>query len=81
MNNAEIDVVISGEQQEADGAFDSPEYVLDAATLALLCHERIQAGVELARTPRNVGECGEQHSERDDVEGGHPHDLLFVLSP
>ena len=34
-NNADVDVVISGEQQEADGAFDSPEYVLDAATLGI----------------------------------------------
>lgn len=33
VNNAEIDVVISGEQQESDGAFDSPAYVLDAATM------------------------------------------------
>jgi putative NIF3 family GTP cyclohydrolase 1 type 2 len=32
---AEIDVVISGEQQETDGMFDSPEYVLDAATLGI----------------------------------------------
>jgi putative NIF3 family GTP cyclohydrolase 1 type 2 len=35
VNNAEIDVVISGEQQETDGMFDSPEYVLDAATLGI----------------------------------------------
>jgi putative NIF3 family GTP cyclohydrolase 1 type 2 len=35
VNNAEIDVVISGEQQETDGTFDSPEYVLDAATLGI----------------------------------------------
>jgi putative NIF3 family GTP cyclohydrolase 1 type 2 len=35
INNAEVDVVISGEQQEADGAFDSPAYVLDAATLGI----------------------------------------------
>ena len=34
-NNPEIDVVISGEQQEADGAFDSPAYVLDAVTLGI----------------------------------------------
>jgi putative NIF3 family GTP cyclohydrolase 1 type 2 len=33
--NGDIDVVISGEQQETDGAFDSPEYVLDAATLGM----------------------------------------------
>jgi putative NIF3 family GTP cyclohydrolase 1 type 2 len=31
----DVDVVISGEQQEADGAFDSPEYALDAATLGV----------------------------------------------
>jgi putative NIF3 family GTP cyclohydrolase 1 type 2 len=35
VNNAEIDVVISGEQQETDGFLDSPEYVLDAATLGI----------------------------------------------
>jgi putative NIF3 family GTP cyclohydrolase 1 type 2 len=35
LNNAEVDVVISGEQQESDGAFDSPAYVLDAATLGI----------------------------------------------
>jgi putative NIF3 family GTP cyclohydrolase 1 type 2 len=35
VNNAEIDVVISGEQQEADGALDSPAYVLDAMTLGI----------------------------------------------
>jgi putative NIF3 family GTP cyclohydrolase 1 type 2 len=35
VNGTEIDVVISGEQQEADGAFDSPAYVLDAATLGI----------------------------------------------
>lgn len=31
VGNAEIDVVISGEQQETDGPFDSPAYVVDAA--------------------------------------------------
>lgn len=31
VNAAGVDVVISGEQQEADGAFDSPAYVMDAA--------------------------------------------------
>jgi putative NIF3 family GTP cyclohydrolase 1 type 2 len=30
-----VDVIVSGEQQEADGAFDSPEYVLDAAALGI----------------------------------------------
>lgn len=30
-----VDVVISGELQEADAAFDSPEYVLDAAALGI----------------------------------------------
>jgi putative NIF3 family GTP cyclohydrolase 1 type 2 len=35
VNNAEVDVVISGEQQETDGILDSPEYVLDAATLGI----------------------------------------------
>jgi putative NIF3 family GTP cyclohydrolase 1 type 2 len=31
----DVDVVISGEQQEADGGFDSPAYVLDAVTLGM----------------------------------------------
>jgi putative NIF3 family GTP cyclohydrolase 1 type 2 len=35
VNNPEVDVVISGEQQEADGALDSAAYVLDAATLGI----------------------------------------------
>jgi putative NIF3 family GTP cyclohydrolase 1 type 2 len=35
VHNPEVDVVISGEQQETDGALDSPEYVLDAATLGI----------------------------------------------
>jgi len=35
INNVEVDVVISGEQQEADGTLDSPEYVLDAVTLGI----------------------------------------------
>jgi putative NIF3 family GTP cyclohydrolase 1 type 2 len=35
VSNAEIDVVISGEQQETDGTFDSPAYVLDASTLGI----------------------------------------------
>jgi putative NIF3 family GTP cyclohydrolase 1 type 2 len=33
VNNPDIDVVVSGEQQEADGALDSPEYVLDAMSI------------------------------------------------
>jgi len=35
IQNADIDVVISGEQQETDGTLDSPEYVLDAVTLGI----------------------------------------------
>ena len=35
IHNPEIDVIISGEQQETDGTLDSPEYVLDAATLGI----------------------------------------------
>jgi putative NIF3 family GTP cyclohydrolase 1 type 2 len=35
VNNPQIDVVISGEQQETDGTLDSPEYVLDAMTLGI----------------------------------------------
>ena len=35
VNNAEIEVVISGEQQESDGGLDSPAYVLDAVTLGV----------------------------------------------
>jgi putative NIF3 family GTP cyclohydrolase 1 type 2 len=34
-NSPDVDVVISGEQQEVDGAFDSPEYVLDASALGI----------------------------------------------
>ena len=33
--NPDVDVVISGEQQETDGTFDSPEYVLDAVALGI----------------------------------------------
>jgi putative NIF3 family GTP cyclohydrolase 1 type 2 len=32
---ADIDVVIGGEQREIEGTFDSPEYVMDAATLGV----------------------------------------------
>jgi putative NIF3 family GTP cyclohydrolase 1 type 2 len=35
INDANVDVVVSGEQQETDGFLDSPEYVLDAATLGI----------------------------------------------
>ena len=35
VNGADIDVVIGGEQREIDGTFDSPEYVMDAATLGI----------------------------------------------
>ena len=35
VNGAEIDVVVSGEQQETDGTLDSPEYVMDAAALGI----------------------------------------------
>jgi putative NIF3 family GTP cyclohydrolase 1 type 2 len=35
VNDPQVDVVISGEQQEVDGGFDSPEYVLDAAALGI----------------------------------------------
>ena len=35
LSNAEVDVVISGEQQETDGTFDSPAYVLDAVSLGI----------------------------------------------
>ena len=35
IHNPDIDVVISGEQQETDGMLDSPEYVLDAVTLGI----------------------------------------------
>ncbi len=35
IDNPEVDVVISGEQQESDGTFDSPAYVLDAAPLGI----------------------------------------------
>ena len=35
VNGSDVDVVVSGEQQETDGVLDSPEYVLDAATLGI----------------------------------------------
>ena len=35
VDGPDIDVVVSGEQQETDGMFDSPEYVLDAAALGI----------------------------------------------
>jgi putative NIF3 family GTP cyclohydrolase 1 type 2 len=35
VNSPDIDVVVSGELQETDGAFDSPEYVLDAVSLGI----------------------------------------------
>jgi putative NIF3 family GTP cyclohydrolase 1 type 2 len=35
VSNQDVDVVISGEQQETDGTADSPEYVLDAVTLGI----------------------------------------------
>jgi putative NIF3 family GTP cyclohydrolase 1 type 2 len=35
LNNAEVDVVISGEQQETGGTLDSPAYVLDAVSLGI----------------------------------------------
>lgn len=35
VNAADVDVVISGEQQEVDGLLDSPEYVLDAAAFGI----------------------------------------------
>jgi len=35
IHDPEIDVVISGEQQETDGTLDSPEYVLDAIALGI----------------------------------------------
>ena len=35
VNNPDVDVVISGEQQETDGMLDSPEYVLDAVALGI----------------------------------------------
>jgi putative NIF3 family GTP cyclohydrolase 1 type 2 len=34
-NVADVDVVISGEQQEVDGFLDGPEYVVDAAALGI----------------------------------------------
>jgi putative NIF3 family GTP cyclohydrolase 1 type 2 len=35
INNPDVDVVVSGEQQESDGFLDSPAYVLDATTLGI----------------------------------------------
>ena len=34
-NAPDVDVIISGEQQELDGVLDAPEYVLDAAALGI----------------------------------------------
>ena len=45
VNAADVDVVIGGEQREIEGTFDSPEYVMDAATLGVaqgLDHHRPQ---------------------------------------
>jgi putative NIF3 family GTP cyclohydrolase 1 type 2 len=36
INSPDVDVVVSGEGQESDSAFDSPAYVLDAMTLGIL---------------------------------------------
>jgi putative NIF3 family GTP cyclohydrolase 1 type 2 len=35
VHHPDVDVVVSGEQQESDGAFDSPAYVLDAMSVGL----------------------------------------------
>jgi putative NIF3 family GTP cyclohydrolase 1 type 2 len=35
INSPDVDVVVSGEQQETDGFLDSPSYVLDATTLGI----------------------------------------------
>ncbi|HEY2379644.1 MAG TPA: Nif3-like dinuclear metal center hexameric protein [Terriglobia bacterium] len=35
VNSPDVDVVVSGELQETDGGFDSPEYVLDAVSLGI----------------------------------------------
>ena len=35
VNSPDIDVVVSGEQQESDGTLDSPAYVLDAVTIGI----------------------------------------------
>jgi len=35
INSPDVDVVVSGEQQESDGFLDSPAYVLDAMTLGI----------------------------------------------
>ena len=35
VNSPDVDVVVSGEQQETDGGLDSPEYVLDAVSLGI----------------------------------------------
>ena len=35
INSPDVDVVVSGEQQESDGCLDSPAYVLDAVTLGI----------------------------------------------
>jgi len=35
VNSPDVDVVVSGELQETDGGFDSPEYVLDAVSVGI----------------------------------------------
>jgi putative NIF3 family GTP cyclohydrolase 1 type 2 len=35
ISQSDVDVIVSGEQQEADGGFDSPAYVIDAMTLGI----------------------------------------------
>ncbi len=35
ISQPDVDVIVSGEQQEADGGFDSPAYVIDAMTLGI----------------------------------------------
>ena len=35
INSPDVDVVVSGEQQESDGTLDSPAYVLDAVSLGI----------------------------------------------
>lgn len=35
VNSPDVDVVVSGELQETDGNFDSPEYVQDAVALGI----------------------------------------------
>jgi hypothetical protein len=63
---ADADVVIGGEQQEADGRFDNAEYVADAASLGL-ARGYITLGHVISGTARH----GRLRQMDEDVHQGH----------